>query len=296
MHGRERVGLGDLQDGGVAPIAIDRRRVVGGHAQLTGLTRVAQQAQAGAGHDAQATVLVTPVLLEAEEDEVAVAGPAQERGDLVGVLLGRGQARTALGGDRDEAVEPALQRSEVDDDGADGGQHVAGGVLEVGELLGAQPAVELEVHDRLARRVARMLDRDDPVRCRRIAAHADDRMGDADDPQPARRQLGADRVDQERQVVGGGLQHRAGRLVAVLLAARGERAHAGDRATAPVGQRKGAAGLGQQRLGILLGRLGVSARRAAQVGADEAREGLRVALAREPGDHLGDPVGRPSRR
>ena len=54
-----------------------------------------------------------------------------------------------------------------------------------------------------------------------VALEADDRVQHALDAEPLREQLRADRVDEERQVLGAGLEHRARALVAVLGGASG---------------------------------------------------------------------------
>ena len=59
-----------------------------------------------------------------------------------------------------------------------------------------------------------------------LARDPDDRVHEPRDVLAARLERGADRVDEERPVVGVGLQHRAERLVAVVVERRVERAHA----------------------------------------------------------------------
>jgi hypothetical protein len=102
-------------------------------------------------------------------------------------------------------------------DRADVGQRGADRVLELGQLVVAEPAVEVEVHDRLAvHGPARVADPADAAAA--LALGGDDRVQQARELDPARGELARDRVDEERQIVGVGLQHRADRLVAVLLA------------------------------------------------------------------------------
>ena len=68
----------------------------------------------------------------------------------------------------------------------------------------------------------------------------------------ARVQLGGDGVHEVRQVVRGGLDDRAGRLVAVLVARGREGAHRGGLATAPRDEVEDAAQLGVDRIGVRL--------------------------------------------
>ena len=87
------------------------------------------------------------LLARAEEDEVALQQPAEER-DRLGDLLGRA---VRIGGARDvDHLEHALAHGGVvGDDAADVLEHAADGILELGQLGVAQAPRELEVHDRL---------------------------------------------------------------------------------------------------------------------------------------------------
>jgi hypothetical protein len=223
MHGRHPVRLGDQQQlAAQRPLAqagierLDRHRLGVGRARL-----VVEQPEAGAADDAQRAVDQL-VVARAEEDEVVARQPLEERDDLGDLVLL--VARGARACDLDDRLDALAQLREVAHHAAHVGQHEPHGVLEVGEVLGRQAPVELEVHDRLRRRrPAGMQDAGDaPVR---RALGADDRVQDADDAQAAGSELGADGVDEERQVLGVGLEDRTVGLVAVLGERRVERPH-----------------------------------------------------------------------
>ena len=69
-----------------------------------------------------------------------------------------------------------------------------------------------------------------------LARDPDDRVHEPGDLLAARLERGAHAVDEERPVVGVGLQHRAERLVALVAEGRVERAHRDRRAAALVGE------------------------------------------------------------
>ena len=214
VHGREPVGLGDDQqvalERALAPVR--RQRCDRLRTRELGRVLVGEDAEPRAGHHADALV-VDPVLAVAEEDEVLVQQPLQERDRLVDLVVG--VAGGAGGRDLDHAAAAVGHRGEVEHGAADVAEHRADRVGERVERRVVQAAVEVEVHHRLARvRLARMQHAADPPF--RVALEPDDRVQHALDADVLRDQLGADGVDQERQVLGVGLEHRAGALVAVL--------------------------------------------------------------------------------
>ena len=108
-----------------------------------------------------------------------------------------------------------------------------------------EPPVELEVHHRLARvRLARVQHARDAAVV--VALEPDDRVQHALDADALRDELRAHRVDQERQVLGVRLEHRAGALVAVLGRRRVERAHDDRAVAARGGEVEHAGDLGEQ--------------------------------------------------
>ena len=143
------------------------------------------------------------------------------------------------------------------------------------------------MHDRLAVAAPRgVAHRPDAAVAGALGGH--DRVPEAHDLQAAGLQLAAHRVDQERQVLGVGLDHRAGGLVAVLLLRRVEGAH-GDRiAVARAGELEQRQHLGEQVLG------GDPVRAAgaqpAQIGAGEAAHHLRPILRDLLVDELEQPL------
>jgi hypothetical protein len=276
VHRRQAVGLRHQQqvaaERALAQPRIqrgDRDRLREGRAGL-----VAEQAESRAGHDAQ-RVTIELVVARAEEDEVLGRQPVQEGDDLGDLFVA--VAHCGRPCHVDHLLDALAHRREVADDAAHVGEHGAHGVLEVGQLLGGQAAIELEVHDRLgALRAAGMHDARDATLGAALGAH--DRMQEAHDAHAAGLQLGADGVDEERQVLGVGLEHRSGGLVAVLVARRVERAHRHRRAVARGGQLEGADDLGVEGLVIA----GVVRRREpAQIRLGELGDGL-GALGRQP--------------
>ena len=266
VHRREAVRLGDQQqlaaERALAQRGVqrrDRHRLGEGRARL-----VVEQAQAGARDDPQGAVAQL-VVARAQEDEVVARQPLQE-GDDLGHLVAV-VALGALARRLDEMVDARAQGGEVAHDAAHVGQHRAHGVLEVGQLLGRQAPIELEVHDRLGRgRAVGVQDAGDAAVGRALGA--EDRVQHAHDAQAAGLQLGAHRVHQEGQVLGVGLQDRAARLVAVLGPGRVEGPHRHRGAVARGRELEGAQHLVVQRLGVVA--VVVARRRqAAQVGLRE---------------------------
>ena len=181
--------------------------------------------------DAAVGVVLDLVLARAQQDEVAAQQPGQEVDrltDLVGVVAAGG-----LAGEPDHRLHALGHRAEVGDRRADREQHRLDVVLELGQLAVGQLAREVVVHHRLAvDRVARVRDARDPAV---LARDPDDRVHEPRDVLAALLQRGAHGVDDERPVVGVGLQHRAQRLVALVVEGRVERAH-GDRRAAALGR------------------------------------------------------------
>ena len=170
VHGGEPVGLGDDQQVALERALAHLVREVGERprAGVGGGRLVGEDPEAGAGHDAERVVL-DPVLPVAEEDEVVLEQPLQEGDGLVDLVVG--VARGAGARELHHAAAAVGHRREVEHRAADVAQHGADGAGELLELRLVEPPVELEVHDRLARRrLARVQHAGDPPVRRRAPA------------------------------------------------------------------------------------------------------------------------------
>ena len=287
VDGREPVRLRDDQQ-----VALERAlaHVVGQvrerpRPRVGGRRLVGEDPQPRSGHDAVGPV-GDPVLAVAEQDEVVGQQPLEEGDGLVDLVVG--VAGEAGAGELDHAPAALGHRREVEHGAADVAEDRLGALGERRQLVRVQPAVEVEVHDRLARgRLARVQHAGDPAVGDPL--QPEDRVQHADDADPLRLELGADAVDEERQVVGVRLEHAAGALVAVLLGRRVERAD-GDRAVAAGGREvERARDLGEQRL-RRRGLGGVGGEPAEVLGGECAQRGrvLRTALGDQRQQPLAD--------
>ena len=233
------VGLGDDQQLVVARLGPR----LGGQPAERARARlvVAQQPEPGARHRAQHVVAVLAqqgVLAVAEEGEVVGGQPLQQAvgvGDLLGADAGR-RLGGELGGD---PVALGLHLGPVLDGVADVGEHSQqrgrDGLM---RLVGAL-TVELHVHPRLdvlaELALAHRVDVEDLLQDAG-GVTADDELRVHHEVHGAllARQLGGDRVDEERHVVGDDLDDAVAAGPAVLLHRRGGDAHVG-RADRPVG-------------------------------------------------------------
>ena len=248
VHGRQAIALGDDEQVALDDPLAQRRveRLERHRARPRRVAGVRQQPEPRArGH--MDAVVVDLVVARAEEDEVAVEQPAQEGdglGDLLLVVAPLPRPR-----EHDHVLDVLAHRPVVAHDATDVLDRRADRVLEAGQLVGRQRAVELEVHDRLGRaRLARMLDGDDAPA--RVALGADDRVDDADDAEATTLELAADRVHEERQVLGVRLEDRAAGLVAVLGRVGVERADRERRRAALRGEPERPERLAEQTLGV----------------------------------------------
>jgi hypothetical protein len=288
VHRRDRVRLGDEQQVAGRGTLADRRRKVGQrHAlRVRGIVEVAQQAEAGSLDDPDRAVRPV-VLARAEQHEVAAQQPLEEVGDLVHLVAG--VADRAGAGDGDHVVDALGQPLEVGHHLADRQQHRVDRALELGELLVVEPVDEVVVHDRLApRRLARAATADDAALA--VALDPDDRVQQPRHAQAAVLELARDGVHEEGVVVGVGLEHRADRLVPVLLARRVERADRDGLAAARRRELEDAEDLGEQVL--VLDALRRVAGQAAQVRAREATDGRSAVGTDALVDQLLQPAGR----
>ena len=264
VHGREPVRLRDDEHvPGGRPLALQRRELVeryGLRVRRGGL--VGEQPEPGARHDPSG-LLADVVLAVAEEDEVALQQPVEERERLVDVL---GVRPLGARGDLDHARHAGGEGGEVIHAAVHGLEHVAQRRLDRRELGRREAAVEVEVHHRLAhRRVARVADADDAAG--RVALDAHDRVQHALDEQAARLELGGQGVHEEREVPGVGLDHGAVWLGAAVAGPRGESPHRDRLGAAGRDERVQRGDLVEERLGRGLAVVGAPP--AAQVGTGE---------------------------
>ena len=265
VHRRQAIGLGDDQQ--VArgrPLAhagrqlLERLRPGEGRRGLVG-----EDAEPRAGHDGD-RVLGDPVLAVAEEDEVLLQQPLEEGDGLVDLVVG--VARRARPGQLDHAAGAVGHRRVVEHRAADVAQHAVDRRRQLVERVALEPAVEVEVHDRLARRrLARVQDGGDATVCATL--EPDDGVHHVRDAHARRVERRRDGVDEEGQVLGVRLHHGAVALITVLGADRVEHAHDHRPVAAPRGEIEDARDLAVELLGRRLGR-GVG-RQAAQVGRGE---------------------------
>ena len=221
MHGRARVGLGEVEQVGLERARPDRRRQLLEPAR--GRLVLAQDPQTGAGHrdQLQVGVLVGQLVLAiAEEGEVALLEPAEEGvrlGDLV-----RFERRRVAAQLRDEVERALAHLAPV----AHCGAHLADHALEVSlqsvELGGVRVTDDLGVDHGLGQSAVglRAVGEDLEQVALVVAPDLDDRMNDQVDAEVAVVQLHTDRVDQERHVVGDDLDRRVRPLPAVYLELR----------------------------------------------------------------------------
>ncbi len=206
-----------------------------------------------------------------------VQQPVQERvgvGDVVGVV-----ARARGLRERDHPLDAAAQLVEMRDDAGDLAEDAAHAVLERGELLGRELAVQLEVHDRFATALLGVVHAGDVTA--RVAVEADDRVYDAADADALGADLGADGVHEERQVVGVRLHDGHPGRIAVGWRVGRERAQRAGRRAAPVGVHEGADDLGAERVRVGLDAPGVEA---PHVLVGERQDRVRTARRRTRGD------------
>ena len=228
VHRRLAVGLGDDQQRAAEhPLAQVGRQLADPLGRRERRARlVGQHAQSRVGDDRdQGVVIVAPVdrvLAVAEEDEVVLRQPLQE-GHCLGDLVPRVAGRRHLG-ELDHPANAVGHRVEVPHrqrDVADHADHVGRQLL---ELRIRQPAVDLEVHHRLAvQRPARRHDGGQPAVA--VALDADHGVHHVADGEPAAPQLLGHAVDQERHVVDVRLEHAAAAAPAVAGTVGIERAH-----------------------------------------------------------------------
>ena len=171
---------------------------------------------------------VLVVLAVSEEGEVVRLEPLDEGGGLLHVLaVGRRRAAAKLA----RRVERlAAHRGPVLDGRADLADHALEVQLELAQLVRVGLPGDLGVDHGLGDhallgRLAGELGEDLEQLAVLVAAHAQHRVDDQVDPEPAAVQLHAHRIDQERHVVGHDLDGRVGRLPAVLLEVRVVDAH-----------------------------------------------------------------------
>ena len=222
VHGRARVRLGDRERHRRARLLADLRRQRGEAARgRAGGLLPPQQAERQVLDPPQlisALIAHQVVAAVAKEGEVVVGDPAQERHRLL--ELGRLEHLGAAPQIGDRVLDLAEHGPPVLDPRADVGQDP----LEVGadrlDPLGIALAVELEMHVGLEADVAAVAGGRFQHRGQRAVGRALDRHHRVDrdvdqEAQPVERH--AERIDQERHVVGDHLDHRVGRLPAVLL-------------------------------------------------------------------------------
>ncbi len=239
VHGRTAVGLREDQRTLLARERATARRQRGPAGALGG-GRVAEDPEPGPRDRTQAILAVARqqvVLAEAEEREVAIVHPCQQRGGLEALVAIQRRRRIAQLGDQ---LRGALaHRRPV----LDGRRHLA----QDGKQPLAQPlqiprlavAIDLEVDERLQQGalVRRGIRREDGRKLTvGLPPDAHDGMDELVDPGAAAAERHRRRVDQERHLVGDDLDDRVQGLPAVLLELRVVHAHQRRPGLAPAGE------------------------------------------------------------
>ena len=158
VHAREPVRLGDDQQVALerALAHVRRQRVDRGGLGVLRARRVGEDPEPRAGDDRDLPV-GEAILAEAQEDEVVVQQPLEEGDRLVDLVVG--VARSPGPRELHHPARAVRHRGEVLDRAVHVLEHAPQRLVELLELLRRQPAVEVEVHDRLApRRLARVQD------------------------------------------------------------------------------------------------------------------------------------------
>ena len=217
---RARVRLGQVDQVGLERPRADRRRqpLEAVRARLAAL--LAQDAERGLGprHERELARLAAQLVLAvAQEDEVVVLEPGQEGarlGDLVAVERRRVGAQLS---DDVERLRP--DRLPVGDRRAHLVDHAHQVVPELLELPGVGLARDLRVDHRLGERAVGLGAVGEHLEqlALGVAAHLDDRVDDHEHPEAAPVELHAERIDQERHVVGHDLDGGVRGLPAVDL-------------------------------------------------------------------------------
>ncbi len=235
VHGRPGVRLGQNEWRGLAREPVERRRK---HAGAAGRRGAGQQAEAGLepGSERRPVLLDDEVVLAvAEEDEVTLRHPPQERCGLppllepatialgardvaTGALLGRGvppDERDAAGLGSERAALELLGQLEclgphrlvVRHGAVHVSEHSLEVVAEPVRLALLTPAECLQVDEGLEAlgSGARSGDADTDQLAIAVPLDLDDRMDDVRDPEPVALDLHRDRVDEEGHVVGHGV-------------------------------------------------------------------------------------------
>ncbi len=297
VHRRARRGLGhDQQLGppGVGAHFRRQRREAGGDVLALG---IAEDPEAAAGHDAQNVLAVDAVEIEAavaEEGEVVVRHPAQERGSLRHFGGGKRRRRALDVGDDRERLRGHLLPV------LDGVAHVGEHAQQVGRqrvtLVRIGNPVDLDADERFGPAAPGAFGHEADQRPGRVALDGDDRVDDQVLRQAVAVHLHRHRVDQERHVVVADLDDGVRRLPAVLGLGRIEHPQLRLPGVALPGElplrQRGAAQIGRRALGEVLG--GdlpvITLNEVADLAALRCRDARRGKL-HDGGENLGAAVG-----
>ena len=218
--------------------------------------RVGERARGHVGEDPQTRVrdgldrpplgtVGHPVLAIAEEHEVQLQEPFDEIDRLADLRWGVDGRR--LPRDLLHMMHALLHRLEVAHDETHIVQDRPDPPLEVAAVLLVEPAIQFEMHQRLA--VRRVTAGHHPLQVTVLAANrADHRVHDQPHTEVPSRELLGDGVHQERRVVGVRLDDGAGHHVPVVVDRRHEDPHGGRMVAPSVDEREGRAHDAEQLL------------------------------------------------